>query len=277
MKKRIIALSCLTALLLAGCGVDEPSEAVSVPDPVEIRTTEAPTEPETEPQTEAPTTKRTKTTTKKTTAATTTAAVTTTTTAAEKPTGDANISERLAAYPDLYKAEVQRVWDEIYERSDGMVSITYALYDINKDKIPELLFKHGTCEADFQIDIFTVGADAKLKQTGTLGGGHTSFAYDEKTGELVLVWGHMGSMSLNWFSMNDDYIIQVKDYQHEFEDGEDYQKIMFDMGVWDMTFIGCYSFDKNSKPKSTIYYAYSEYESVDGLYLDFSYDESAFR
>ena len=163
MKKRIIALSCLTALLLAGCGVDEPSESVSVPDPVEVHTTEAPTEPETEPQTEAPTTKRTKATTKKTTAATTTAAATTTTTAtAEKPTGNADISERLAAYPDLYKAEVQRVWDEIYERNDGMVSISYALFDINKDKIPELLFKHGTCEADYQIDIFTVGADATV-------------------------------------------------------------------------------------------------------------------
>ena len=45
--KKFLALSCLTAILLAGCGVDEPNEEISKPDPVRVPTTEATTEPET--------------------------------------------------------------------------------------------------------------------------------------------------------------------------------------------------------------------------------------
>lgn len=277
MKHKLIALSCLTALLLAGCGVDEPGEQVIVPEPVEVHTTEEITEV----QTEAPTTETTKATTKKTKPAKTTANTTTSTTSAETSTsaaGKATFTDRLDSYADFYKKVVQETWDDIYERNDGAVSIAYALYDIDNDQIPELLFKHGTCEADFILDIYTVDLDARLKFVDSLSGGHTSFAYDEKTNELVLVWGHMGAMSLDWYTMTDDFKLkQTNTYSHELGNDEDYYNIMFDRDVWEMDYITAYSWDKASEPKSCIYYAYSEYEEIDGLYLDFTYNGGAFR
>ena len=272
MKHKLIALSCLTALLLAGCGVDEPNEEISKPDPVRVPTTEATTEPEM--ATTIATTTRATTTKATTTAVTTTTSATTTKTAG----GTATFTDRLDSYADLYEDVVQKTWDEIYERNDGTVSIAYALYDIDNDQIPELLFKHGTCEADFVLDIYTVDLDAKLRLVDALSGGHTSFAYDEKTKELVLVWGHMGAMSLDWYTMTDDFKLkQTNTYSHELGNDEDYYNIMFDRDVWEMDYITAYSWDKASETKSYIYYAYSEYEEADGLYLDFTYNAGAFR
>lgn len=260
--KKLIALSCLTALLLAGCGVYEPADEISKPDPVRVPTTEAAAEPETAEATITTTT-----------AATTTPAETTV-----PASGKATFTDRLDSYADLYKEVVQKTWDEIYGKNDGLVSISYALYDIDRDQIPELLFKHGTCEADFRIDVYTVDLDARLMHIASLGGGHTSFARDEKTNELVLVWGHMGSMSLDWYTMDDDLNLMKTDtFSHELEAEEDYDMIMFDKGIWNMDFITAFSFDKDSVPKSYIYYAYSEYEEIDGLYLDFTYNGGAFR
>lgn len=281
--KKLIALLCLTDLLLAGCGVDELNDKISKPDPVNVTTTEVTTEQETEPETKATTTKQTKLVTTKATSTTsgtdsTNTKSTTSTAASGSSTGTATFTDRLDSYADLYKKLVQDTWDKTYDRNDGSVIISYALYDIDKDQIPELLFKHGTCEADYVIDIYTVDHDAKLMHVNSLGGGHTSFAYDEKTNELVLVWGHMGEFELDWYTMDNDFNLkQTDEYSHILDSDENYDKIMFDMGVWNMDYITALSFDKDTATKSYIYYAYSEFEEIDGLYLDFTYNGGAFR
>ena len=270
--KKLFALSFLTALLLAGCGTDEPSDEISKPAPVRVPTTEATTEPETT-TTIATTTRAT------TTKATTTAATTTTYATTTKAAGStATFTDRLDAYPDLYKAMVQRVWDEIYEENDGCVSIAYALYDIDRDQIPELILKHGTCEADSVTNIYTVGNDANLMMVRQINGSHAVFARDDTNGDFVLIQGHMGEMSMLWYTMNDIFNLSLhKEYTHTLEADETYEAIEMAQNVWRIDYISAYSFDKESTPKSHIMYAYSEYEEIDGLYLDFTYNGGAFR
>ena len=257
--KKLIALSCLTALLLAGCGIDQPNDEISKPEPVSAATPATTTAPETEPTTKAVTTKKTKPATTK--ASTTTAAATTTiATTTNSSGGTATFTDRLDACPELYKAEVQRVWDKTYEENDGCVMIDYALYDIDHDSIPELIFNHGTCEADSIVDIYTVDLDAKLLRVSQLNGSHTVFARDDVSGDFVLSSGHMNEMALLWYTMDDDFKLNLhKEY------------------VWRMDYISAYSFDKDSEIKSYLNYAYSEYEEVDGLYLEFYGNWNAFH
>lgn len=274
--KKFLALSCLTAILLAGCGVDEPNDEISKPDPVRVPTTEATTEPETT-TTIAATTRAT------TTKATTTAAATTTSATTTKTAGGtATFTDRLDSYEELYKAEVQRVWDETYNANDGTVMIDYALYDIDNDKIPELIFNHGTCEADMMVTVYTVDLDAKLKKVGEVGGSHAVFAEDDSEDPanraFVLVQGHMGSMTIRWFTMNDDFTLsERKNLEHELKADEDYEDVEWDNEIWRIFYISAYNIDKSSKPKSYYNFAYSEAEEQDGLILDFIYYESAIR
>ena len=274
--KKFLALSCLTAILLAGCGVDEPNEEISKPDPVRVPTTEATTEPETTTTIATPT--MATTTQATTTAATTTTSATTTKTAG----GTATFTDRLDSYEELYKAEVQRVWDETYNANDGTVMIDYALYDIDNDKIPELIFNHGTCEADMMVTVYTVDLDAKLKKVGEVGGSHAVFAEDDSEDSanraFVLVQGHMGSMTIRWFTMNDDFTLsERKNLEHELKADEDYEDVEWDNEIWRIFYISAYNMDKDSKPKSYYNYAYSEAEEQDGLVLDFNYDNGWLR
>lgn len=275
--KKLIAISCLTALLLAGCGVDEPSDELSKPEPVSAAAT---TEPTTEPETEAPTTEAPATTAATTVA--TAAATTAVATATNSSGGTATFTDRLDAYPELYKAEVQRVWDETYNANDGTVMIDYVLYDIDNDRIPELIFNHGTCEADMRITVYTADLDAKLKKVGEVGGGHAVFAEDDSEDAdnraFVLVQGHMGYMTIRWFTLGDDFTFsERRNLEHELKADEDYEGVEWDNSVWRLDYISAYNMDKNSKPKSYYNYAYSEAEEQDGLVLDFNYDNGWLR
>lgn len=275
--KKLIALSCLTALLLAGCGIDQPNDEIGKPEPVSAATSATTTAPETEPTTKAVTTKKTKPATTK--ASTTTAAATTTiATTTSSSGGTATFTDRLDACPELYKAEVQRVWDKTYEENDGCVMIDYALYDIDHDSIPELIFNHGTCEADSIVDIYTVDLDAKLLRVSQLNGSHTVFARDDVSGDFVLSSGHMNEMALLWYTMDDDFKLNLhKEYYHTLEGDETYEQLEMAQNVWRMDYISAYSFDKDSEIKSYLNYAYSEYEEVDGLYLEFYGNWNAFH
>lgn len=271
--KKFLALSCLTAILLAGCGVDEPSDEISKPAPVSVPATEA--ETTTEPETTAEVT---------TAKATATIAVTTTVTASETTSAaaKATFTDRLDSYAELYKAEVQRVWDETYNANDGTVMIDYVLYDIDNDRIPELIFNHGTCEADMRITVYTVDLDAKLKKVGEVGGGHAVFAEDDSEDAdnraFVLVQGHMGYMTIRWFTLGDDFTFsERRNLEHELKADEDYEGVEWDNSVWRLDYISAYNMDKNSKPKSYYNYAYSEAEEQDGLVLDFNYDNGWLR
>lgn len=67
----------------------------------------------------------------------------------------------------------------------------YSLYDIDKDGIPELLIKQGTCEADYTTE-FYYWDGKNVKNAGMLYSGHTEYyTYPEGNG-LVHEQAHMG-------------------------------------------------------------------------------------
>ena len=132
------------------------------------------------------------------------------------------------------------------------------------------------------VTVYTVDLDAKLKKVGEVGGSHAVFAEDDSEDPanraFVLVQGHMGSMTIRWFTMNDDFTLsERKNLEHELKADEDYEDVEWDNEIWRIFYISAYNIDKSSKPKSYYNFAYSESEEQDGLILDFIYYESAIR
>ena len=82
----------------------------------------------------------------------------------------------------------------------------YFLADID-DKfgayVPELCIRKGTCEADYELEIYTFdtksGEVDQLVGPGVIGAGHTTF-YVGPNGNLYGDWGHMGYQSVTEYS-----------------------------------------------------------------------------
>ena len=68
----------------------------------------------------------------------------------------------------------------------------YTLYDIDKDGVPELIVKMGTCEADYHGALYTFADGQALLVTDEIGLGHSSFYTDPGENGIILMQGHMG-------------------------------------------------------------------------------------
>ncbi|MGN0665894.1 MAG: hypothetical protein ACI4KF_05150 [Huintestinicola sp.] len=69
--------------------------------------------------------------------------------------------------------------------------VEFNLYDIDKDGIPELFVKTGTCEADYQTSVYYVDGTEAVP-AGSIGSGHSVFcSYPGENGFLKHT-GHMG-------------------------------------------------------------------------------------
>ena len=259
--KRIIALTCFASLLLAGCGKTGNSSSSSesgstTTEPVS--TTAASAEDTT--AAEITTTEAASTTDESKTEADTT----------KEPDGMVSTGGRMDMYPAVYQAEVKRVFDETAAENNGMASIEYALRDLDVDGIPELILKYGTCEADFRIHIYRFDEECELQDLGVFGGGHTSFCYDENTGDFVLLWGHMGSASIMYNVWENGTLKQTDHYDFTLdEQNPSYDAVLEEKGIKHMEFVGAYTIDSNSGIKSYFQHGDGTSEEFDGLYLDY--------
>ena len=68
----------------------------------------------------------------------------------------------------------------------------YTLYDIDKDGVPELIVKIGTCEADYRGEIYTFSNGRAQFVCDDLGLGHSGLYTDPGRNGLILMGGHMG-------------------------------------------------------------------------------------
>ena len=259
--KRIIALTCFASLLLAGCGKTGNSSSSSesgstTTEPVS--TTAASAEDTT--AAEITTTEAASTTDESKTEADTT----------KEPDGMVSAGGRMDMYPAVYQAEVKRVFDETAAENNGLASIEYALRDLDVDGIPELILKYGTCEADFRIHIYRFDEECELQDLGVFGGGHTSFCYDENTGNFVLLWGHMGSASIMYNVWENGTLKQTDHYDFTLdEQNPSYDAVLEEKGIKHMEFVGAYTIDSNSGIKSYFQHGDGTSEEFDGLYLDY--------
>ncbi|MCM1133362.1 MAG: leucine-rich repeat protein [Ruminococcus flavefaciens] len=77
--------------------------------------------------------------------------------------------------------------------------IEYWIYDIDKDNVPELITKTGTCEADYVISFYKY-QNGKAVLFDSMGGGHLSFAVDVDNNQLCYKYAHMGDGCIKWLS-----------------------------------------------------------------------------
>ena len=100
-------------------------------------------------------------------------------------------SDWAAAYTAILEKKTEEV------RASGedlMISYSngYLVYDIDKDGVPELLVKTGTCEADYMGSIYTFSGGAARCVCDDLYLGHSSLYSDPGENGLILMNGHMG-------------------------------------------------------------------------------------
>ena len=262
--KKLIAVMCLSAVMLASCkNTDNKSNSVRP-----VATTKPPV---TDTFTDEVTTGKTETTTD----SGEDAAVTSENTATEpvttqEPDGMVSAGGRMDMYPAVYQSEIRRIFDETSEKNEGSASIEYALRDLDNDGIPELILKYGTCEADYQIHIYRYDEECELKDLGLFGGGHTAFCYDENTGDFVILWGHMGASSIMYYEWENGTLVSKDHYDFTLDDKTpSYDTVLDEKGVKYMEFVAANNFSADGEIKSWIYYGNGNSEEKEGLYLDY--------
>ena len=257
--KKAIAIVCFSAIVLTGCG-----KTVTDGESSNNTTTAANTTAEVTEEATAET------------AETTTEIAAETTEAAEPEeettTHEANVSAggRMDMYPAVYQGEIRRVFEQAEKDHDGTASVEYAFRDLDADGIPELILKYGSCEADYQIHIYRFDEDCELKDLGVFGGGHTSFCYDENTGDFVILWGHMGAASIMYYGWENGTIVSKGSYDFTLdEQTPSYDTVLEEKGIRYIEFVSTSKFSLDDSIKSWVYHGDGSSEEYDGLYLDY--------
>lgn len=258
MKKAITVL-CLSAAVLTGC-----QDTTNNGNENNDATTAAVT-----------------TTAESTAANITTEAVTTTTEAvtatADTETASATTHEADVSaggiqdmYPAIYQSFIKSEFERVAEENNGLVSICYGFLDLDANGIPELIFKRGTCEADFAINVFTLDSEGEIKDLGLIGGGHTSFAYEKDTGDLVMAWGHMGAGSFEYMKMEDGVLKKSKEpYSFNFDNIDSYEDLFNEKGIEYIEFVDVYQSDFEAGATSWFYHTDGTDEKIKGAYFDY--------
>ncbi len=91
----------------------------------------------------------------------------------------------------------------------------YTLYDIDKDGVPELIVKLGTCEADFHGEIYTCREGKALCVCEDLGLGHSSFYSDPGENGIVRMGAHMGYAWAERLRLEGDGIVGEELYEDD--------------------------------------------------------------
>ena len=76
-----------------------------------------------------------------------------------------------------------------------------ALYDIDGDGIRELIFSHGTCEADWINDVYTLENDTNVISIGSIGSHVGLYTAPDGNG-IYSQFGHMGYEKIDRFTKN---------------------------------------------------------------------------
>ena len=104
-----------------------------------------------------------------------------------------------------------------YPGEVGALSSGYALYDIDKDGVPELLVRFGDCEAADHTKIYTF-RDGEMALAGDLPSGHTSFYTSPGENAMVWNWGHMGAHYVEELRLADGVLEQETVFEETLTD-----------------------------------------------------------
>lgn len=102
----------------------------------------------------------------------------------------------------LYQAQIAACRDK-YLKKNSPGHSEYFLVDMNNDKLPELFVKTGGCEADYELDVYTI-SNGKVKNIYHTSAGHRDF-YRGKD-YLLMVEAHLGEFASYKLTMPNDKI-----------------------------------------------------------------------
>lgn len=99
---------------------------------------------------------------------------------------------------------------------------SYLLYDVDKDGVPELIVKMGTCEADYTGVLYTFRDETAVK-VDEFGLGHSSLYSDPGENGILVYYGHMAyaygmHVSLENGELNGEQIFEDDLYSRLLED-----------------------------------------------------------
>lgn len=121
-----------------------------------------------------------------------------------------------APFVRIYQSLLRTTYNEISDVS----MYKYYVYDINGDGTPELLIGHGTCRADYTIDVYTI-KNQYASYIGNVFGDELLAIEDGICG----YYAQMGGEVVNVYSMNGDSI--TEDNFYEYDAGETYTEFSF--------------------------------------------------
>lgn len=113
----------------------------------------------------------------------------------------------------------------------------YALVDIDKNGVQELLVQNGTCEADYVYQVYTIqnGGSVFL---GDIPGGHTMFYLDENGGTepyIIQLQGHMSVQTISYISIENGQVSRTELYTEEIPADEGYYSNPYPVMMTDVT------------------------------------------
>lgn len=175
-----------------------------------------------------------------------------------------------------YRSALQAKIDYVHWYSPRALSITYTLYDMDKDGTPELLIQYGTAEDDFLIAVYTYRNGELKELADKLPGGHTSFAYDYAADQFVLAHGHMGHGLMTWYDLDENgefrSLISTDSFYYGSEDSPTYDDYMAQYNVAWLDRSIFFQFDGEEKTWLTSYCAdepqLEEYKGFDYRFLE---------
>lgn len=95
-------------------------------------------------------------------------------------------------------------YDQLMEYGYGVNG--YYLYDVDKDGVPELVVKFGTCEADFDGRLYLFDGENAV-YAGEIPLGHSAMATCPAQNGIILNYGHMGAAYMQKISLVDGELI----------------------------------------------------------------------
>lgn len=126
--------------------------------------------------------------------------------------------------PVQYTAPFVRIYQSLlhttYNEISDVSMYKYYVYDINGDGTPELFIGHGTCRADYTIDVYTI-KNQYASYIGNIFGDELLAIEDGICG----YYAQMGGEVVNVYSMNGDSITEDNFYEHDA--GETYTEFSF--------------------------------------------------
>lgn len=120
----------------------------------------------------------------------------------------------------LLKEQEKNLLAEAYKKKVRTIfNSEYFLYDITGDGVPELWVKHGTCEADYMLNVFTYAHG--IKQIYEESASHSYYCAGKDY--ILQVWGHQGSAVWAKLTYNGHHIVSHDVFKEDLdESGREY-------------------------------------------------------